>query len=184
MSRYDFPGKKFIDGLLDIPIVLPPLVVGISLLALFRIPPFAYLSSWVVFEIPALILAQFMVACAFAVRTLRVTFDRIPERYEKVAMTLGASRGKAFFMVVLPQAHFGIVTALTLAWARSLGEFGPILVFAGSTSFKTEVLPTSVFLELQSGSLKGPLVVSLIMIVISTVVLVSARMLGMRKETE
>jgi molybdate transport system permease protein len=182
MSRYDFPGKKLIDGILDIPIVLPPLVVGISLLALFRLPPFSYLSSWVVFEIPAIILAQFMVACAFAVRTLRVTFDRIPERFEKVAMTLGASRGKAFFTVVLPQAHFGIVTALTLAWARSLGEFGPILVFAGSTSFKTEVLPTSVFLELQSGSLKGTLVVSLIMIVISTVVLVCARMLGMRKE--
>ena len=182
MSRYQFPGKKFVDGVLDIPIVLPPLVVGISLLALFRLPPFSYISSWVVFEIPAIILAQFMVACAFAVRTLRVTFDRIPERYEKVAMTLGASRGRAFFMVVLPQAHFGIVTALTLAWARSLGEFGPILVFAGSTSFKTEVLPTSVFLELQSGSLKGTLVVSLIMIAISTTVLITARMFGMRNE--
>ena len=182
MSRFEFKGKKLIDGILDIPIVLPPLVVGISLLALFNFAPFSYVSKWVVFEIPAVILAQFMVACAFAVRTMRVTFDRIPDRFEKVAQTLGCSKGQAFYSVVLPQANYGIITALTLAWARSLGEFGPILVFAGSTSFRTEVLPTSVFLELQAGSLKGTLVVSLIMILVATIVLILARMLGMRKD--
>ena len=182
LSRFEFKGKKFFDGILDIPIVLPPLVVGICLLALFNLPPFSLISKWVVFEIPAIILAQFMVACAFAVRTMRVTFDRIPERYENVALTLGCSRSKAFYSVALPQARYGIVTALTLAWARSLGEFGPVLVFAGSTSFRTEVLPTSVFLELQAGSLKGTLVVSLLMIIIATIVLILARIFGMRVE--
>ena len=183
MSRFDFPGKRFFDGVLDIPIVLPPLVVGICLLALFNLPPFSMISQWVVFEIPAIIIAQFMVACAFAVRTMRVTFDKIPERYEKVALTLGCSRSKAFFNVALPQARYGVVTALTLAWARSLGEFGPVLVFAGSTSFRTEVLPTSVFLELQAGSLKGTLVVSLLMIIVATVVLILARIFGMKVES-
>ena len=184
MSRFEFPGKKMVDGILDIPIVLPPLVIGISLLALFNFAPFSWMSQWVVFEIPAIILAQFMVACAFAVRTLRVTFDRIPVRYENVAMTLGCNRAQAFFSVILPQARYGITAALTLAWARALGEFGPILVFAGSTSFRTEVLPTSVFLELQAGSLKGALVISLLMIVIASVVLIIARMLGMREESK
>jgi len=182
LSRFEFKGKRFIDGILDIPIVLPPLVVGICLLALFNLPPFSYFSKWVVFEVPAIILAQFMVACAFAVRTMRVAFDRIPTRFENVALTLGCNRSQAFYNVTLPQARYGIITAFTLAWARSLGEFGPVLVFAGSTSFRTEVLPTSVFLELQAGSLKGTLVISLLMIFIATIVLILARIFGMRSD--
>ena len=121
-SRFDFPGKRFLDTVLDIPIVLPPLVIGISLLALFNFAPFSWTSEWVVFEIPAVILAQFMVACAFATRAIRISIDQIPQRYEKVALTLGCNRGKAFRLVVMPQAKQGIVAAGTLAWARSLGE--------------------------------------------------------------
>lgn len=179
MSRFDFRGKRWVDALLDIPIVLPPLVIGISLLVLFNFPPFSWLSRWVVFEIPAVILAQFTVACAFAVRTMRVSFDQIPQRYEHVAMTLGCNRSKAFWMVILPQARYGVLAAATLAWARALGEFGPILVFAGSSRMRTEVLPTSVYLELQAGNLPGMLAISLIMIVAAAVVLVTARLLGM-----
>ena len=77
MSRFQFRFKSVVDTILDIPIVLPPLVVGLSLLILFNYAPFKWLSKWVVFEMPAVILAQFMVACAFAVRTMRVTFDQI-----------------------------------------------------------------------------------------------------------
>ena len=91
MSRFQFRGKTVIDTLLDIPIVLPPLVVGLSLLILFRYMP-DWLSDAVVYKWPAVVLAQFMVACAFAVRTMRVTFDQIPQRYEQVALTLGCNR--------------------------------------------------------------------------------------------
>ena len=180
-SRFDFPGKRLLDTVLDIPIVLPPLVIGISLLALFNFAPFSWTSEWVVFEIPAVILAQFMVACAFATRAMRISFDQIPERYEKVALTLGCNRGKAFWLVVMPQTRRGIVAAGTLAWARSLGEFGPILVFAGSTRMRTEVLPTSVYLEIQAGNLKGALAVSLIMIVAAAAVLATSRIMGMKR---
>ena len=180
MSRFQFPGKAMIDTVLDIPIVLPPLVLGISLLVLFNVPPFAWLSDYVVFEIPAVILAQFMVACAFAVRTMRVCFDEIPTRYENVALTLGCNRAKAFWTVIMPQAWPGIVAAMTLAWARSLGEFGPILVFAGSTRMRTEVLPTSVYLEMQAGTLNGMLAICIIMIALASFVLLTARLLGMR----
>ena len=180
-SRFDFPGKRFLDTVLDIPIVLPPLVIGISLLALFNFAPFSWTSEWVVFEIPAVILAQFMVACAFATRAMRISFDQIPERYEKVALTLGCNRAKAFWLVVMPQTRRGIVAAGTLAWARSLGEFGPILVFAGSTRMRTEVLPTSVYLEIQAGNLKGALAVSLIMIVAAAAVLATSRIMGMKR---
>ena len=181
MSRFEFKGQSLVDAVLDIPIVLPPLVVGISLLVLFNYPPFHWLSDWVVFEIPAVVLAQFMVACAFAVRTMRVTFDQIPRRYEQVALTLGCNRSQAFWRVVFPQSYKGLLAAGTLAWARSLGEFGPILVFAGSTRMRTEVLPTSVYLEMQSGDLKGMLSVSILMIVLSAAVLVLARIFGMQR---
>jgi molybdate transport system permease protein len=180
-SRFDFPGKRLLDTVLDIPIVLPPLVIGISLLALFNFAPFSWTSQWVVFEIPAVILAQFMVACAFAARAMRISFDQIPTRYEKVALTLGCNRGKAFWLVVMPQAKRGILAAGTLAWARSLGEFGPILVFAGSTRMRTEVLPTSVYLEMQAGNLKGMLAISLIMIFAAAAVLVTSRLMGMKR---
>ena len=180
-SRFEFPGKRLLDTILDIPIVLPPLVIGISLLALFNFAPFSWTSEWVVFEIPAVILAQFMVACAFATRAMRISFDQIPERYEKVALTLGCNRAKAFWLVVMPQTRRGIVAAGTLAWARSLGEFGPILVFAGSTRMRTEVLPTSVYLEIQAGNLKGALAVSLIMIVAAAAVLATSRLMGMKR---
>jgi len=180
MSRYEFRGKPVIDTLLDIPIVLPPLVVGLSLLILFRYMP-DWLSDAVVYKWPAVVLAQFMVACAFAVRTMRVTFDQIPQRFEQVALTLGCNRRQAFWRVIMPQARGGLLAAGTLAWARALGEFGPILVFAGATRQKTEVLPTSAFLELQAGRTEGMLAVSLIMIAAAVVVFLIARTLGMKR---
>ncbi len=180
MSRFEFRGKPVIDTLLDIPIVLPPLVVGLSLLILFRYVP-EWLSDAVVYKWPAVVLAQFMVACAFAVRTMRVTFDQIPKRFEQVALTLGCNRRQAFWRVIMPQARGGLLAAGTLAWARALGEFGPILVFAGATRQKTEVLPTSAFLELQAGRTEGMLAVSLIMIAAAAVVFLIARTLGMKR---
>ena len=180
MSRFEFRGKPLIDTLLDIPIVLPPLVVGLSLLILFRYAP-DWLSDSVVYKWPAVILAQFMVACAFAVRTMRVSFDQIPQRYEQVALTLGCNRQQAFWRVIMPQAKGGLLAAATLSWARALGEFGPILVFAGATRQKTEVLPTSAFLELQAGRTEGMLAVSLIMIGAAVIVFLIARTLGMKR---
>ena len=181
LSRHKFPGRSLVDAILDIPIVLPPLVIGLSLLILFQYWPFSTFSHAVVYQIPAVILAQFTVACAFAVRTMRATFDQIDPRREQVALTLGASRMMAFLLVVLPEAWRGILTATTLAWARSLGEFGPLLIFAGTTRMKTEVLSTSVFLELTIGDLEAAIAVSLIMVLAAVVVLVIARLWGTRK---
>lgn len=183
LSRCDFFGKSFVDAVLDIPIVLPPLVVGLSLLILFQLWPFSEFRAAVVYEIPAVILAQFMVAAAFAVRTMRATFDQIDDRLEKVALTLGCTHSQAFGLVVLPQARHGMLTAGTLAWARALGEFGPLLVFAGATRKKTEVLSTTVFLELSVGDLEAAVAVSLIMILSAIAVLVIARVWGTRSLT-
>jgi molybdate transport system permease protein len=177
LSRFRFPGRQLLDAILDIPIVLPPLVVGLSLLILFQFAP----SSWarvIVYQVPAVILAQFAVACAFAVRTMKATFDHIDPRCEQVAISLGCSRFQAFGSVVLPEADRGMMTAFTLAWARSLGEFGPLLIFAGATRMKTEVLSTSVFLEMNVGNVSAAVAVSMIMVAAAVVVLILMRMWG------
>jgi len=180
LSRHEFFGKRILDAVLDIPIVLPPLVVGLSLLILFQYPPFSWVARDVVYQLPAVVLAQFSVACAFAVRTMKSTFDHIDPRSEQVAITLGCSRAQAFGWVVLPDASRGMMTAFTLAWARSLGEFGPLLIFAGATRMKTEVLSTSVFLELNVGNIEAAVAVSLIMILAAVTVLVVTRRWGLR----
>ena len=104
LSRHRFPGKGLVDAILDIPIVLPPLIVGLSLLILFQTPPGRALEKVlpVTYAIPGVILAQFSVACAFSVRAMRITFDQISPRNEQVALTLGCSRGQAFWLVALP----------------------------------------------------------------------------------
>jgi len=172
-----FRGRAVVDSILDIPIVLPPLVIGLSLLILFQYVP-ASLGALVVYQVPAVIVAQFTVATAFAICTMKATFEQVDSRQEEVALTLGCSRLQAFSRVVLPEVAPGIVTAWTLAWARSLGEFGPLLVFAGTTRNKTEVLSTTVFLEISIGNLEGAVAVSLLMILLSVLVLVVARVWG------
>ena len=187
LSRFQFRGRWLIDTLIDVPVVLPPLVIGLSLLILFHVPlGGGNLEQWfrqqlgfrITYAQPAVILAQFAVACAFAVQTMRVTFDQIDPRSEQVALTLGCRRSQAFLLIVLPQAWRGLIAAFTIAWARSLGEFGPILVFAGATRMRTEVLSTTVFLELSVGQLEAAVAVSLVMVLAAMVVLGIVRLLG------
>ncbi len=180
LSRHRFFGRRLIDAILDIPIVLPPLVIGLSLLVLFQFPPFSSFARSVVYQVPAVVMAQFSVACAFAVRTMKSTFDHVNPRCEQVALTLGCSRFQAFGWVVLPESFRGVTTALTIAWARSLGEFGPLLIFASTTRMKTEVLSTSVFLEMNVGRLEAAVAVSLIMVFAAIIVLIVARLVGAR----
>ncbi len=180
LSRGRFLGKRLLDVLFDVPLVLPPLVIGISLLILFQTPAGRAIESHIRFTyaVPGLILAQFVVACSLSVRTMRSTFDHLPARCEAVALTLGCSRASAFWRVALPSAWRGALTAFTIAWARSMGEFGPVLVFAGTTRFKTEVLPTTIFLELSVGNLETAVAVSLLMAGMGVAVLTVIRWAG------
>ncbi len=181
LSRFDFRGKKLLNAILDIPVVLPPLIIGLSLLILFQTLPgklFEKYAFQVTYAVPSVILAQFSVATAFAVRVLQAAFDQMTPRSEQVAMTLGCSRAQAFFRVVLPEARRALLAAFAIAWARSLGEFGPVLVFSGATRMKTEVLSTTVFLELSVGRLDAAVAVSLLMVVIAVSVLIVLQMLG------
>jgi molybdate transport system permease protein len=180
LARGRFPGKVVLDAMLDFPIVLPPMVVGLCLLIFFQTPAGQWIERVVPFTYTAagVVLAQFVIGAAFAIRTMKGVFDQLSSRPEDVAMTLGCSRGQAVWLVTLPAARRGMFAAFSIAWARSLGEFGPILVFAGATPFKTEVLPTSIFLELSVGRLETAVAVSVLMVALALIVLIAVRLAG------
>jgi molybdate transport system permease protein len=180
LARGRFRGKTLVDALLDVPIVLPPMVVGLCLLIFFQTAPGKMIEQVVPFtyRVAGVVLAQFVIGAAFAVRTMHGVFEHLPSRPEDVAMTLGCSRGQAVWLVTLPAARRGMFAAFSIAWARSLGEFGPILVFAGATRLKTEVLPTSVFIELSVGRLEAAIAVSLLMVALALIVLIAVRIAG------
>lgn len=182
LSRAQFRGKSWLDAALDVPIVLPPMVVGLCLLILFQTRFGKFIEHWIplTYTVAGVVLAQCVIGAAFAVRTMRGTFDHLSARPEDVAMTLGCSRLTAVWRVTLPAARRGMFAAASIAWARSLGEFGPILVFAGATRLKTEVLPTTVWLELSVGNLEAAIAVSLVMVLLAILVLTAVRFAGER----
>lgn len=180
LSRGRFPGRMLLDALFDIPIVLPPMVTGLCLLVLFQTPAARAVENvWkFTYQISGVVLAQFVIAAAFAIRIMRQTFDHLSPRPEDVARTLGCTRWQALRLVTLPASRRGLAAAFSVAWARSLGEFGPVLVFAGATRLKTEVLPTTVWLELSVGNLEAAVAVSLVLVTLALAVLLVLRMLS------
>jgi molybdate transport system permease protein len=180
LARGRFRFKSLVETALDIPIVLPPMVIGLCLLILFQTRIGGLVESIVPFTytVFGVVLAQLVIGAAFAIRTMRQTFENLSSRPEDVAMTLGCSRGKAVWLVTLPAAWKGMLAAMSIAWARSLGEFGPVLVFAGATRMRTEVLPTTVWLELSVGNLESAVAVSLLMVAFAMIVLVAIRWAG------
>ena len=182
LARGKFRGRSLLETALDIPIVLPPMVIGLCLLILFQ-TRFGGLVEGVIpftYTVFGVVLAQLVIGAAFAIRTMHGTFEGMSPRPEEVAMTLGCSRGKAVWLVTLPAAWKGMLAAMSIAWARSLGEFGPVLVFAGATRMRTEVLPTTVWLELSVGNLESAVAVSLLMVAFAMLVLVAIRWVGQK----
>lgn len=167
LSRYRFPGHVLVDVLVDLPIVLPPIVVGVSLLVFFNTP----VGRWIeglgvefVYSVQGIVLCQFLVSASFGIRASAAAFDGVDRRLEDLALTLGCTRAQAFRRVALPMARNGIVAGGIVAWAHAVGIFGPLMVFAGSTRLKTEVMPTTIYLELSIGRIETALAVALIML--------------------
>ncbi len=171
ISRMEFWGKDIIDTVLDLPIVISPIALGAALLVFFNTPIGKAVEdrgAIFVFTVPGIILAQFTVVSALAIRLMKSTFDGIGTRYEDVARTLGCSKWEAFYKVTLPLAKNGLIAATILTWARAVGEFGATVTLAGAMRMKTETLPVAIFLKLASADVEGAVAVIFILILIST----------------
>jgi molybdate transport system permease protein len=182
LSRYRFPGHVVVDSIVDLPIILPPLVVGLSLLVFFQTDLGHLIEDSglkFVFQRKGIVLCQFLVSASFGSRAVKLTFDGIDPRIEHVAMTLGCTRAGAFCRVALPMARRGIIVGGILIWTRAFGIFGPLMVFVGAVRFRTEVLPTTVYLEQSVGQIEVALAVAILMLVLAAVALVAVRSLGL-----
>ncbi|MFQ6085575.1 MAG: ABC transporter permease [Candidatus Bathyarchaeia archaeon] len=185
LSRSEFPGKGLVDTLLNVPIVLSPIALGVALLIFFSNTPIGVVveSSLLkfVFEVPGLVLAQFTVVSALAIRIMKSTFDGLDPRYENMARILGCNKFQAFFRVTLPLSKNGLVAAAVLAWARALGEFGATVTLAGAVRMKTETLPIAIFLSLATADVAKATAVILILLGVAVVVLIATqRVMGRR----
>jgi molybdate transport system permease protein len=184
ISKNNFFGKSFIDSLLDLPIVISPIAIGAALLVFFSTPLGSAINNHVinfVFAVPGIMLAQFTVVSALAIRLLKSTFDSIDLRYEQVGRTLGCSKPEAFFRIIVPLARNGLIAASILTWARAVGEFGASVTLAGAMAMKTETLPISISLNLANADIEKAIAIILILIIIAIIALLMIRKITGKK---
>ena len=183
LSRFHFPGHILADAIVDLPIVFPPLVAGLTLLVFFsQTSPGRWIQEDLgiefVFQPKGIVLCQFVAAASFAIRSAKTAFDDVDRRYENVALTLGCTQWGSFRRVCLPLARNGIIAGGILTWSRAFGLFGPLMIFVGSFRGRTEVLSTTIFLEQSVGNLEVALAIALLLIVVALIAVTGIRLVG------
>ncbi|RMH42948.1 MAG: ABC transporter permease subunit [Deltaproteobacteria bacterium] len=184
LARWRFRGKVVVDALLDIPIVLSPVVIGVALILVFRSAPGRWVEANVVrfvFEVPGIIAAQFVLALALQIRVLKAAFEDLDPRYEQVARFLGCTPWGAFWRVALPMCRTSLLAAFVLGWARALGDFGASVTVAGSVRNKTETIPVAIYNNLASVQIGKALGLALLLTLVAMAVLVVVRVVGARR---
>lgn len=177
--------KTAVDTLLLLPLVLPPVVTGYALLVVFGRrgplgPALDALGVPVVFTWRACVIASAVMAFPLAYRACRIAFEEVDARLPAVARTLGASRIDSFFSVTLPLARGGIYSAMVLAFARSVGEFGATIVLAGNVEGETRTLPVAVFQEIQSRGAEGVWRLAVLCVALAAGALIASEVLARR----
>ena len=183
LSRFRFPGQVIVDAIVDLPIVFPPLVVGLTLLVFFsQTSPGKWIQEDLglefIFQPKGIVLCQFVTTASFAIRSAKTAFDDIDLRYENVALTLGCTQFGSFRRVCLPLARNGIIAGGILTWSRAFGLFGPLMIFVGSFRGRTEVLSTTIFLEQSIGNLEVALAIALLLIFVALLAVTGIRLVG------
>jgi molybdate transport system permease protein len=157
LARRDWPGKSFVETLVTLPLVLPPVATGLILLKIFgrrgAIGGFLHdkLNFDVIFTWRAVLLALSVMSLPLLVRSARVAFEEVNPRLEQIARTLGAGNWRVFFTITVPLAARGILAGMVLAFARALGEFGATIMIAGNIPGKTSTLSLAIFQDVQLG---------------------------------
>jgi molybdate transport system permease protein len=180
LARRRFRGKGWLEAIVDLPIVLPPAVAGIALLLVFGrrgvlAAPFEILGIAVPFTTIAVILAQVFVSAPFFIRSARTGIAGVDRDLEDAARVDGASERQLFRSVTVPLASAALAAGLVMSWARSLGEFGATIMFAGNVEGRTQTLPLVVYGEFQGGDLDASVAAAAILAIAAFGVLVAVR---------
>jgi molybdate transport system permease protein len=182
LSRYNFWGKRVLDTAVDLPMVLPPTVAGISLI-LFLGPntPLGtflhYNGIDIIFTWKAIILAQIFVSAPFFIRAVTTTFSGVPRDLELAARNLGASPIRTFYTVTLPLSARGVFAGWAMMWARAMGEFGATIMVSNNVPGQSYTLTTAIYWEFWSGGLFQSISAAVVLLTITFIVLISVRIL-------
>jgi sulfate transport system permease protein len=182
LVRYDFPGKKIVDALVDLPFALPTAVAGISLTALYAgngwIGQFLEpLGIKVAFTPLGIFVALTFIGLPFVVRTVQPVLEDIEAELEEAAATLGANRWQTFTRVIFPVLFPALITDFALAFARAVGEYGSVIFIAGNMPMISEITPLLIITKLEQYDYAGATALSVVMLVISFILLLIINLL-------
>jgi molybdate transport system permease protein len=182
LARRRFRGMSLLEAVIDLPIVLPPSVAGLALLLTLGRRgllggPLDLLGLEVPFTTVAVILAQTFVSAPFFIRSARFGFASVDRHLEDAARVDGASELQLFRTITIPLAGSALAAGLVMSWARSLGEFGATIMFAGNVEGRTQTLPLVVYSQFQGGDLDGSIAAAAILVLAAFGVLVAVRVL-------
>ena len=177
LVRYDFKGKRFIDGIIELPFALPTAVAGISLTHLTTTNGWVGSLFYNLFGIKiaytriGITIALIFIGIPFVVRSVQPVLEKIDIQYEEAAFILGADSKTTFFKVIFPEILPAIISGFTLAFARSIGEYGSVVFIAGNTPYETEIAPLLIMSELQEYDYSAATSIALVMLAIAVVIL-------------
>ncbi|MDW4525198.1 sulfate ABC transporter permease subunit CysT [Rossellomorea marisflavi] len=173
LVRYRFPGKKIIDGLVDLPFALPTAVAGIALTTVYA--PNGWIGSLLGFKVAftpiGVVIALIFIGLPFVVRMVQPVLQNLEKEVEEASSSLGASRLQTFRKVIFPELLPAALAGFTLAFARSLGEYGSVVFIAGNMPFKTEITPLIILTKLEQFDYSGATAIATVMLVTSFLLL-------------
>lgn len=183
-ARFPYPGKDIVDSLIDLPVIMPPAVAGIALLMAFgRMGILGQHLSSMGISIPfttiAVVIAQIFVSAPFFLRQAKTSFEDVDPALEGAARTLGASSVYTFIYVTMPMAFNGLLSGSIMTFARSLGEFGATIMFAGNFQGRTQTMTLAIYTAMQ-GDLNVSLCLAVILVVVSFSVIAIVKLLSRR----
>ena len=176
LSRYRFPGRIFIDALVDLPFALPTAVAGIALATLFAADgwlgqPLAALGIAIAYKPAGIVVAMIFTSIPFVVRAVQPVLEALPPAVEEAAATLGARPPQIFTRVILPQLMPALASGVVLSFARSLGEFGAVIFIAGNQPYVSKVVSLLIFERLQEFDLPAAAAIASLMLAASLLLL-------------
>jgi sulfate transport system permease protein len=182
LVRYEFPGRRFIDAIVDFPFALPTAVAGLTLSSLFA--QNGWLGRYLVplgikgaFTPLGVVIALTFVGMPFVVRTLQPVLQDLEREVEEAAATLGASRLRTFVSIIAPTLFPPVLTGFALAFARAIGEYGSIVFISGNRPFKTEIAPYLIVMRLEEYDYKGAIALAVVLLLFSFLLLCAINLL-------
>lgn len=172
LVRYDFPGKRFMDGIIELPFALPTAVAGISLTYLYSDQGwigslFDRIGIKIAYTRIGITIAMIFVGIPFVVRTVQPVLEKLDRQYEEAAMMLGAGKVRIFMKVILPEMFPAALAGFGLAFARGIGEYGSVVFIAGNIPYKTQIAPLLIMMKMEQYKYADATAIALVLLLAS-----------------